>query len=382
MKRLLFRLSLSLVSIIVCLVVLECALRGYRAIERLLRQASMFSLSPEIPLHIPLDSPVLYGLNPEHPEVNSQGLRDDEVSVPKSEGTFRVLILGDSIAYGTSVSRDKTFSSQLEHLLQEDLEGAEVVNAAVTGYTPYNELQYYLTRGRTFEPDVVVVAFCMNDVVNPRLHWGYYVEKIIDIPDQAIPNRAYDLESVLPRMLERRQKSERWMAALLEHSELYGALEWRIKRLRHGRAADSPGNGSETPTYITGEDTLSIEVLLHESSPERKWLASIYDQLDKAVRADHATLIVALFPLAYQLDENYPFFPQKQIAAYCRKNSILCMDLLESFRRHPKEDLFLLGNSGYYDIWHLTEHGHSFAAEEILRFLQKEDLLPKEGREE
>ena len=54
---------------------------------------------------------------------------------------------------------------------------------------------------------------------------------------------------------------------------------------------------------------------------------------------------------------------------YCKQNSILCIDLLPSFRQHPKEDIFLLDKEKYYDIWHLTEYGHELSAEEILRFL-------------
>jgi hypothetical protein len=166
-------------------------------------------------------------------------------------------------------------------------------------------------------------------------------------------------------------------ASLLEHSELYRALEPRVRELFTERAENEGGASAwGVPTYITGEDTISIEVLLDESSPEWKWLTTIYDRLREATRADGATLVIVMFPLAYQMDENYPFIPQKQIAEYCERNSILCLDLLPSFKRDLKENIFLLNNSGYYDIWHLTEHGHAVSAEAIRRFLQENNLLP------
>jgi len=365
LNRLALRLCLSLASALVCLVCLEIAFRAYPA------TMTLFRPPPPPPLHILIDSPILYGLNPEHPEISSQGVRDDEVPIPKPDGTLRILVLGDSVAYGRAVAKNKTFPNRLEGLLRERFRSVEVINAGVSGYTAYNELQYYLTKGREFEPDIVIVAFCMNDVVNPRLHWGYTKEQIVDIPDQAIPNHDYDRNHVLPRI----QKLKLRKKSLLEYSELYSALKWRATRLLQKQTADVPNVTPEIPTYITGEDTLSIEVLLDETSPEWRWLTSIYSQLDNAVRADQATLIIALFPLAYQLDEGYPFLPQKTIAEYCKRNSILCIDLLPSFRQHPKEDMFLRNNSGHYDMWHLTEYGHELSAEEMLRLVQERKLL-------
>ncbi|HWS53685.1 MAG TPA: hypothetical protein VN228_06150, partial [Pyrinomonadaceae bacterium] len=116
-----------------------------------------------------------------------------------------------------------------------------------------------------------------------------------------------------------------------------------------------------------------------ESSPEWLWLTSLYGRLGDAVRADGATLVVALFPLAYQLDEGYPFFPQQKLAAFCERNSILSLDLLPAFRRRAKSDIFMLNNSGYHDVWHLTEEGHRASAEELLGFMGGRGLLPAAG---
>ncbi len=372
LNKLILNLCLPLLSILMCLVILEIALRVYESFRYnqvpmhiVDNQVPMHIVDNQVPMHIVVDSPIIYGLNPEHPGISSQGLYDDEVSIPKPEGTYRILVLGDSVSFGPKVSRDKNFPNHLEYLLRKQFRLAEVINSGVSGYTAYNELQYYLTKGREFEPDIVIVAFCMNDVVNPRRHWFLTKTKIVNIPKQAIPNHNYDqkLKTRKPYNFLEKKKS------LLEYSRLYIALKKRVKRpfLKKIR--------SEIPTFITGEDTLSIEVLLDETSPEWRWLTSIYNRLHSAVQADQATLIVAILPLAYQLDEKYPFFPQNQIAEYCRQNAILCIDLLPSFKQYPQEDIFLLNNSGYYDIWHLKEFGHKLCAKEILRFLHEKKLL-------
>ena len=350
------------------LLVLEAGLRGYDAAAVYLSRPEPGS-PPPVPLHVVTNSPTLYELNPEHPDISSQGFRDDEVSVPKPAGTFRVLVLGDSVAYGSAVPRGETFANLLEAELRRELPGAEVVNAGVMGYTPYNELQFYLTKGRLFEPDLVIVAFCMNDVANPRLHWGDAPG--VRVPREAIPNEAYDREHILPvvrRLEEQKRTGAPEGPPVLRHSRLYRALAPALARAFRRSPA--------VPTRVTGEDDLSIEVLLDRSSPEWRWLASTYDRLREAVRADGAEMTVVFFPLAYQMDESYPFLPQRRLAEYCRERSLRCLDLLPPFRRHDEGEIFLLDKEGHDDIWHLTRFGHELTARELLRFLREERLLP------
>ena len=364
--------GLILLSILAALLILEIGIRGYYAVQDYYHPAPP-GPTENIPLHVVTDKPFLYGVNTAHSDISEQGTRDTEVAIPKPKGTFRVLVLGDSIAYGSFVPQSKTFANRLESLLREQYGAVEVVNAGVMGYTAYNELQYYLAKGRQFEADVVVVAFCMNDVVNPRLHWGDAPG--VKIPDAAIPNVDYDRNHILPK-LNAPVAGNR--TSLLEHSELYKLLQPRIRWLfgsKAGIPADMPR--SDYPKYITGEDTISIEVLLDRSSAEWKWLSGIYDQLNVAVRNDGAKLVIAAFPLAYQIEPEYPFLPQKQMLAFCEERSIPCLDLLPSFRQHPKEDLFLLDQEVFYDIWHLTEQGHERTAVELMHFLKDKNLLPK-----
>ena len=368
--------ALLLTALLLSVLCSEIALRAYEAA----RNARTETPPPApVPLHILKQSPVLYGLNPEHPEISSQGLRDDEVVVPKPPGIFRILMLGDSVAYGHTVPAADTFSNQLERMLREQFGPVEVVNAAVAGYTPYNELHYYLEDGRKFGADLVIVAFCMNDVANPRLHWGDAPGVIF--PPEAIPNHDYDRDHILPRVrkLEEEKASPQDRSEqrrpFLEHSRLYRLAEKALSRFYRRIPRHFADTGASIRTFITGEDTLSIEVLLDRNSPEWRWLASIYNRLQEAVRAEGAQLVIVIFPLAYQLDEGYPFFPQEQLADYCRENSIPCLDLLPAFKQHSKENIFILDKEGRDDMWHLTDYGHKVSATEIQRFLRDRRLV-------
>jgi hypothetical protein len=338
-------------AIALCLVTLEGCLQVHRAHKRM--SAALAGDPAEPPLHVVVDSPVLYGLNPDHPEISAQGLRDDEVVTPKPPHLWRVLLLGDSIAYGMLVPREQAFPDRIERELNDRMPPVEVVNAGVSGYTPYNQLQYYLAHGRAFEPDLVVVAFCMNDVANPRLHWGYTGDVIDDIPDAAIPNREYD------RAVRRDRES------LLKRAALYGSLEWRMRAL-FGRHRD----GEHFPVYITGEDRLSIHVLLDEKSPEWQWLTSTYAQLHDAVAADGTQFMAIVFPVSYQLDPDYPYLPQQNLASFFRERSIEHVDLLPHFRERRDEGLFLEKANGSVDSWHLSPRGHEVTAEVLSRALR------------
>ena len=318
----------------------------------------------EIPWRVSCgDCPQLFQNNPEHAEISSQALRDRELAVPKPDGIFRILVLGDSIAFGHAVSAREAFPKQLEDRVRIRGGAGEVINAGVSGYTAYNELHYYLERGRRFEPDLVVVAFCMNDVADPYLHWFYTREPVVSVPEEAVPNRRYHAEHVEP-ILRGLRGAE-------------GAMSRRqYERLLGGGRFLTVGERT-WPVYIVGEDTIGIQVLTDYQTPEWRWLRGIYDRLLDAVRADGAAPVIAILPLKYQLDDDYPFLPQEQFARYCSEREAACLDLLPAFRRRRAEGLFMDEIAGMRDIWHLTAAGHRLVAEELAVFLEERGLLPE-----
>lgn len=338
------------------------------------------------------DGPELYVLNPRHPDVGPQGLRNDPVAIPKPAGVFRILVLGDSIPYGIGVARDAAFPQLLQRRLREQRPDIEVVNAGVPGYSPYNELHWYEHRGRPMQPDVVLVVLCLNDVVNPRLHWNATAGHLVVIPDAAIPDLEFDrtvvraeIAKVLaidPEALSRRKRS--W----LDDSALFRFVRqrtarWFAERNPVGAAVATRRRGPPPPpgieTMLSAEQTqLGIEVLLDPDSPERRWLEALYRELRAAVEADGARLAVAIVPLAYQLDPGYPLLPQRDLAARWNEAGLPCLDLLPAIAQHPQAEVFLLARQpAYYDIWHLTEAGHAIVAAEVARFLADRRLLER-----
>ncbi len=97
---------------------------------------------------------------------NSFGFRDDEWKTEYSK--YRVMVLGDSFTWGAGLDNSQRFTE-----LCEDDE-IEVMNFGKSGY---DFTDYCLVLGDyvdLFEPDLVVVAYCINDT---QIHQTNYSPK-------------------------------------------------------------------------------------------------------------------------------------------------------------------------------------------------------------
>ena len=97
---------------------------------------------------------------------NSQGFRGlKEYSVEKRPDTYRVVVLGDSVALGYGVGDDETFSALLERELSRT-RPAEVINMGVSGFGTAEELILLRNVGLKYDPDLVILAYFPNDPYN------------------------------------------------------------------------------------------------------------------------------------------------------------------------------------------------------------------------
>jgi lysophospholipase L1-like esterase len=95
---------------------------------------------------------------------NSMGFRDREHSIEKAPGTYRILVLGDSITQGFGIeATEDVFTSVLEAELRAEGVNAEVLNFGVSGYNTEQEVETLREKGLRYDPDLVVLAFCAND---------------------------------------------------------------------------------------------------------------------------------------------------------------------------------------------------------------------------
>jgi hypothetical protein len=95
---------------------------------------------------------------------NSRGHRDEEVVAPKPDGTFRILMIGDSFTVGANVEQAEAFPQVLERLLSQNrTRSVEVVNAGTGGWSPFQYAQYLEHYGDELQPDLILVGFFVGN---------------------------------------------------------------------------------------------------------------------------------------------------------------------------------------------------------------------------
>lgn len=106
-------------------------------------------------------------------EVNADGYRDRLYARDATPGTKRIAVIGDSIAWGWYrwglLPAVQTFPKVLERSLAQRAQGrrdsqpAEVLNMSVSGYDTLKEAVWLETKVLAYNPDIVVIAYCLND---------------------------------------------------------------------------------------------------------------------------------------------------------------------------------------------------------------------------
>jgi hypothetical protein len=103
--------------------------------------------------------------------INSFGLRGPEVSMKKQNGVTRIAVLGDSWAFGWGVDQNEVFTSLLEKKLNQFSKKGkfEVINFSLFGYNLQQEEEILREKVISFEPDIVIFAFNINDLQGLKL---------------------------------------------------------------------------------------------------------------------------------------------------------------------------------------------------------------------
>jgi len=103
--------------------------------------------------------------------INNLGFRDPrDYTLAKKPNTFRIVFLGDSVTFGHSSVYEHTYPYLLEQRLKQwrpDVDW-QVWNLGVPGYNTSQELSHLEEVGPQFAPDLVIVGFFENDLVDNR----------------------------------------------------------------------------------------------------------------------------------------------------------------------------------------------------------------------
>lgn len=267
--------------------------------------------------------------------INSRGYRDLERSIPRPAGVRRVVCLGDSFTWGVRVLFDDAWPPRLERLLSRDRgEVWEAVNLGEPGFNSVQEAARLASQGFAYQPDVVVVAYVLNDSEDENAAEARRAQAWIDART-APPSRMRTLldRSALVRTVRTR------IFATLENRQ-------RIEDFRSMYADGYPG-------WIAGRQAL------HE--------------MGGLCRAHGVPLVVAIFPLlGNPLDERYPFEDlHARVAQAAGEAGAKVVDLLPYYRGLDWRLLVVDGA----DDEHPNEVAYRIASQVIAKAV--DDVVPR-----
>ena len=151
-------------------------LRDERAMDRVLQSdnphpmAAIIDVSTNINLVFELRPGLDMKFGHRTLRTNRHGMRSDvDYAVEKPAGTVRIVGLGDSGMFGWNVEQGEEYMAVLERLLNERQDGRryEVLNLGVPGYNTQLEVESLFHKGLQFDPDIVVLGWCINDFQLP-----------------------------------------------------------------------------------------------------------------------------------------------------------------------------------------------------------------------
>ena len=294
------------------------------------------------------DETLGYRNNPVFGDHNAEGFRDRQLT-PKA-GRFRVVVLGDSVAYYGDDLED-TFPGRLRAQLNRsyDDEHFDVVNTSVRGWTNWQEVQFLESEVDELEPDLVLVAFVLNDC--------HRILHAFRIDDGRIVGQGFDFDPAVVAQVDS------WIYRTLRRSRL---LVWVRRELIHVDADAIGVSNAYSFEYRPDFRTAWLDEPWREVEDQLGRLRALGRQ-----RGFRVVLVVFPFGDQYRLDylhrdREYVLKPQRQLAGIGARLDIPVVDLYTEL--DPSVDLMA-------DGIHLTDVGRRHVAAHLEEFLTRTQLL-------
>ena len=337
--------------------------------------------------------------------INSLGLRDREYALEKPERIFRILLLGDSYGDDARVPPGSIYHELAEERLNQELDTRiEVLNASVEGWSTDQQLVYYEEKGRQFESDLVLLAFCMcNDTQGNYEGWSYENKPTfgmrdgnlvqVEFPDGASASRkdsvVVDFEATSIKTDPRRSipiQIRKWASE-------------NLRLFRYVRAAGNSVPSINRALIRIGlrEDIRQIhQIFMVEEPPEviESWIVTkaLLERLHREVRQDGAELAVFVIHSPYQVETTYwwesefEFYPaMNEIKWDLRRPDFILNDVLEDegipYFFLVDEFANYVEQTGNLTTWEGDPHwnliGHELAGRLMAEWLLESGLLSR-----
>ena len=280
----------------------------------------------------------------------ADGARDREDS--------RVLLVGDSQAFGDGVSAEETFGAQLE----AKNPGLRVLNAAVIGYATDQELLYFETRGKAFAPNVTVLsmnAFDLRENLRSNVRNGYEKPRFVVAGDGLkLTNVPVPGDGPLDR-------ADR---ALQQNSHVY-----RLLRGIDIRTRDRQRSGDRVPLGRRIADQVYPSGELFDESLQVT--ASMLERFSAGARQVGSHLVVLFMPYEKNFSPgsaDYNRYTDKFLQVMKDRSVAGGFTVVDG-----REALADIAEKAYIDAYHLSPEGHRRVAALLEKTLTANQLISR-----
>lgn len=310
-----------------------------------------------------------------HIKINSKGLRDENYDYKKPDGTKRIVVLGDSFTVGPQVEENELFTEVLENDL---LKNVQVINTGVLGYGSYQELIFLKNEGVKYNPDLIVVAFYIeNDILDnmggnnrPTFVFDNNRERALTNATTNVPvprKENVTLFLVFKKHIKKHIK---------KHFHSYTFISMKIRRMDPNLFNVFKKIGIvDKRTTPLGEQALKRSLELNSTG----WnlTKAILNEIILVAEANNSKTMILIIPSRGQVNKNWDSEINGALVEFCKEENISVLDLLPEFREHAKN-----GEQLYFKIdGHWNAKGHKLAAELLNNKLIEEHLIPLGGEE-
>lgn len=314
-------------------------------------------------------------------QVNRWGMRDRDRNLEKQPGEFRIALLGDSVVEGVHVKPDEVVTTRMEKLLAEKgYPNTEVLNFGVEGIGTTQELLIYKQRVRQFRPDLVILLFVGNDVMNNS---STLQPKVYGIHTWYAPY--YDVGSdgsLIFRPVEPRRfnRVRSWL-------ERYSLLTYYLERI---------WLRVNIPLYKWEGNPIEWGVYGDPPDPEweRAWLVTekVLALLKNTVTSDNTRFVVLAWPDSSRIDPDWrerltreigkippsfsPHMGEDRLRQIAARNDITLDFLYAYFQNYRDSHNLQWPYFAFTCDPHYSSLGHKVLAEAIVQKLEEHHMLP------
>lgn len=283
--------------------------------------------------------------------LNSFGFRDEEFSYNKSNQTFRIAIVGDSVTFGLYINdSSKMFSELLEFYLKDDNLEYEVYNFGIGGYSTLQETILINETVLEFKPDMIIIIYILNDIDE---------EVQFTIKNWFSEQEYYERRKVKEDLEQKSALCK--IKSRLKNSNIYRGIS----------VARNKFDNTETVQKYWQE----VWNELYNDKCRTDGLKTTFTNLGIISQNNNIPILIVNHPYILWGETGYPQASiNNMIRDFSEDNDFYFLDLTPNYLEYDFNEIRLANNPT--DKYHPNELGHEIISTAIYNYLIEQEIIP------